>query len=97
MSTCGTGDVEPAGAEEDWSAPWVGWVEVLSPVAVPSCLDFLPRLKMPLKTRLTMLAASGAADALGAWLACCVPEWVMLHADVGVSRDRLTNARHCWR
>lgn len=61
VSTCGTGEVEAGGAEEEWSG---GGVEVLSPpgVEVPSCFLFLPRLKMPLKTRLTMLAASGAAE-----------------------------------
>lgn len=55
VSTGGGADCE--GAAGDWLC-WVGGVDV--GVLASSWLVFLPRLKMPLKTRLTMLAASGA-------------------------------------
>lgn len=53
-STCGGGEDCAVAAEG-----WLGccWALVGS---AASCLFFLPRLKMPLKTRLTMLPASGA-------------------------------------
>lgn len=61
----GGGDCAGGAVEEDGSLDGGGVeVDVAEVGSAPSCLPFLPRLKMPLKTRLTMLAASGAAGAL---------------------------------